>query len=205
MSSVRRPRRITFAEFLAAEAASPVRHEFVNGEVFAKLDGIGDAHAMAGASLRHNIIVSNLVGVLRQALRGKGCQVLSSDMLVRIEADTVDAAYYPDIVVRCGAVDDYAARYLTSPALLVEVASESTERLDRTEKRDAYLKLPSLRYYLLVEQASRSVTLMRRQVIGFDSLLAEGAEAVSLPDLGITLSLDEIYADAGLPTESDAR
>ncbi len=66
-----------FEDYLAAERAGrDVKHEYVNGEVF----------AMMGASFNHNLIVLNLGSELRARLKGRLCQVLPSDMWVRIEA-----------------------------------------------------------------------------------------------------------------------
>lgn len=57
--------RFLWEEYFALEAASAIRHEFFEGEVF----------AMAGANIVHNTIAGNLYIALRQGLRGKKCRV----------------------------------------------------------------------------------------------------------------------------------
>lgn len=56
-------------EYLAWERRQNARHEYFRGEVF----------AMAGGSMRHNALCSNLNAALHAELRSKGCVVLTSD------------------------------------------------------------------------------------------------------------------------------
>ncbi|MDP2832719.1 MAG: Uma2 family endonuclease [Pseudomonadota bacterium] len=80
-------------DYLDAERAAPVRHEYVAGEVF----------AMAWASKVHGTLALNAAIVLRQHLRGAPCRVWMADMKVRVRVDS--AYYYPDVVVTCDATD----------------------------------------------------------------------------------------------------
>jgi Uma2 family endonuclease len=104
---------MTYAEYLAAEAVSEVRHEYLNGEVW----------AMAGGTPEHAALALALGSELRQALRGKPCRAYSADLRIRI-VDT-GLSTYPDVSVVCGqletAPDDKDA--VTNPIVLVEVLS----------------------------------------------------------------------------------
>ncbi len=82
---------ISFRDYLEAEESSQVRHEYLNGQIF----------AMTGGSREHNLITGNIHNRLKNHLRGSQCQVFFSDMKVRIEAD--DVFYYPDVAVTCNA------------------------------------------------------------------------------------------------------
>ena len=112
------------ADYLAREEESRIRHEYVNGEMY----------AMSGGSQRHNRIAINAVSALLAGLRGKPCQVFMNDVKLHIARD--NAYYYPDVVVVCGEsyrmADD--AQSVTDPLLVVEVLSPSTESIDRREK-----------------------------------------------------------------------
>lgn len=77
-------------EYLAFDRATPTKHELWDGEVF----------AMSGASLAHNRIVRNLVRHMGNALEGMGCEVLPSDMRVRIGEGS--RYVYPDVTLVCG-------------------------------------------------------------------------------------------------------
>ena len=76
-------------DYLAGEALSPIRHEYVAGEVF----------TMAGATEEHATIALNLAALLRAQVRGGPCRVYIADMKLRVEA--ADAFFYPDVFVTC--------------------------------------------------------------------------------------------------------
>ncbi|MDJ0687936.1 MAG: Uma2 family endonuclease [Xenococcaceae cyanobacterium MO_188.B32] len=59
--------------------------------------------------------------------------------------------YYPDLVVTCNP-QDRKRYFLTSPCLVIEILSPSTQTTDRREKRINYQTLESLQEYVLVSQ-----------------------------------------------------
>lgn len=167
-------------DYLAAERTAEVRREYVDGEVF----------AMVGASRRHATIVANIGFGIRQAARRRGCEAYMNDVKVRVE--TANAYYYPDVVATC-ARDDDDPYIIHAPALIVEVLSESTEAIDRREKRANYQKIPSLREIVLVSQTERLVEIYRRHGDGWIAEIVTEGEVV-LDSLDTTLSLDDVYA-----------
>jgi Uma2 family endonuclease len=79
---------ISEAEYLAFEEKSKIKHEFMDGEIF----------AMAGASRRHNLAATNVSSELSVKLRETDCEVYASDFRVKIrEGHNV----YPDVDVAC--------------------------------------------------------------------------------------------------------
>ena len=178
--------RMTYAEYLTLERASEVKHEYVNGEVY----------AMAGGTPDHGRLAMNVGGILRAALVGKPCAVFNSDVRVRIEA--TGRSTYPDPSVVCGrlarAEDDADA--IVNPILLVEVLSDSTEAADRGEKFAHYRRLPSLREYVLVSQNTQRLEVFRRRE-GGGWVLSEASrgETVRLESIDVTLPVDEVYHD----------
>ena len=170
------------------EEQSEVRHEFYEGEVF----------AMAGGTIRHNSIMLNAAFALRQGLRGKGCKVVADSVQLAVQ----EGQYYnyPDVAVTCSPTDLQAERTIREPVLLIEVLSKSTEGRDRTWKFNQYKQLPSLRHYLLVSQATCSVEWYRREandVWSFTPLL-QFTDEINLPELGITITLNDMYEDTGV-------
>src|SRR4051812_41130526 len=79
----------TAEEYLEMERASDEKHELHQGKIV----------AMAGASLRHNQVVSNLVGNINPFLKGKSCQVFPGDLRTKIPSQ--DTFTYPDISIVC--------------------------------------------------------------------------------------------------------
>ena len=176
--------RIPVADYLRAERTADVRHEYVDGEVF----------AMVGASRRHNHIGGNLYIALRAAADPRGCAVYASDVKVRVEA--ANAFYYPDLVVTCAAGDD-DPYVVHAPSIIVEILSDSTEAIDRREKRMNYQRLPSLTDLLLVAQDERRIDHYRRGPGGWDHVVHTGG-AIPLESLGAALSLETVYAGSGI-------
>lgn len=175
-------RPLTEEEYLALEEASPVRHELVGGIPY----------AMAGASLDPNLIVTNLVALLKPLARAQGCRVYSETARLKVSEDTF---YYPDVMVVCG--PKAHPLYETAPCLVVEVLSPGTEAQDQRgqrsylEKLSHYLRLPSLQAYLLLEGARPGGVLYRKTPSGFREERLE--ELLILPCPEGTLKLEEIY------------
>ena len=184
MTALRQAAPISVADYLAGEAESEVKHEYLGGEV----------HAMAGASNRHNSIGFNTLFSLGTSLRGKPCRPFNSDTKVRIEFTDHVRFYYPDAQVVCHPNPE-SDHFQDQPVVVVEVISESTRRTDLGEKRAAYLGIPSLKVLLLVETDEPRVVAHRRQVDGgFQIEHHTGLEAViPLPEIDASLPLAEIY------------
>jgi Uma2 family endonuclease len=178
--------RVSVEEYLAGEQTAEVKHEYVNGEVY----------AMVGVSDRHEIIALNLASALRSFLKGGPCQVFFGGVKVRIRIASDERFYYPDIMVACDP-SDRDPYYRDRPRVLMEVLSPSTERIDRTEKGEAYRQIDSLQEYLLVTQDQRRVEVQRREN-GWGSVVYERTGRVRLACLDLTLDLDAIYSDSGV-------
>ncbi len=178
----------TVAGYLALEQRSVVKHEYVDGEIY----------AMSGASRRHNLLVGNLFGRAWQtSTAGHGCQVFGSDMKVRIEAR--NSFYYPDVSACCDS-DDRNDLYITRPCFIVEVLSPSTASVDRREKRLAYATLQSLREYVVVDPDCMRIDVYPG--IGspwVSRMLDRPQDVLELSCLRLRLTLEEIYRGVELP------
>ena len=177
--------RFTATEYLAMERASETKHEFAFGEIY----------AMSGASARHVVIVSNIIGELRNQLRQRPCQVYSTDLRLSVHAS--QRYTYPDVMVVCDKPQflDAELDTLLNPDLIVEVLSESTRNYDRGDKFQQYRRIPSFREYLLVDQAKAHVERYAKQNDGTWSLWETDSlkEVVRLESISVTLPLSEIY------------
>ncbi|MCT7994924.1 Uma2 family endonuclease [Laspinema olomoucense] len=179
------PAFISVADYFKHEETSPIRHEYLGGQLF----------AMAGSSEEHNRIACNLCTYLITHLRGSGCKTFISDMKVKIQVaqGTGDIFYYPDVMVTCDE-QDRDKFYKTHPCLLVEVLSPSTETIDRREKRLNYQSLASLQEYVLVSQDQMQVEVYRRKASGNWEIERLGPDdSLQLNSVGLTLTLTEIY------------
>ena len=191
MSNLARVYSITADDYLAGEVLSPIRHEYVAGEVF----------AMAGATEEHATIALNFASLLRAQVRGGPCRVYIADMKLRVDA--ADAFFYPDVFVTCDPRDAGEPLVKRHPALICEVLSESTEAYDRGGKFAAYRTLETLSEYLLIDSRRRSVEVFRRQPDGW--LLAPVAPdgQLELISLGLSCAVDALYEDVVFPTPAN--
>lgn len=170
--------RLTAAEYIDWENQQEIRHELVDGYLY----------AMTGASLRHDEIAMNLAAALHTHLAGGPCRVYKSDIKVQV----ANNFYYPDIVVRCEDGQTTANEYsLADPKVIIEVLSPSTQRFDRGDKRLAYQQIPSLSDYILISQDSVLVELF-----GSDgSVVRVDAETdvLTVQSLGFSIRLLDLY------------
>lgn len=184
MTALRKATVLTVEEYLQGESVALVRHEYIAGSV----------HAMSGASNQHNTISTNCAGWLYMKLRGKPCQPFNSDTKVRVNLPDQTRFYYPDVMVVCRANPPHD-HYQEQPVVIVEVMSPSTRRIDLTEKKDAYLCLPSLQVLLLVESDRPAVKMYHRNAFGkFECVDVEVLDAViPLRAIEIDLPLAALY------------
>ena len=177
--------RYTYAEYLAYEQDSGLKHEYDNGEIL----------ATAGGSRRHNALASRVSAALEQG-RGSKCVAFQSDQKVRILA--TGKATYPDATLVCGPIAgdpaDPLGATITNPTLLVEVLSPSTEQEDRGNKWQHYQLIPSLQEYVLVSQSEPRLERYRRLESGAWEYSDVTTGVVQLAT-GATIDLATLYAN----------
>lgn len=193
MSAVRKTELVSIDEYLAGELVSPVKHEYLGGIV----------HGRPGTRNSHNLIASNTLGSLGSRLRGHRCRPHNSDTKVRIRLPTHIRFYYPDVSVICRE-NPQTDSFQDEPAVIVEVVSRKTRRIDEGEKKDAYATVPSLAAYLIVEQETATVVAFRRTDQGFVREVYAGLDAViPLAEIETELPLTEVYDGVEFRTEPD--
>jgi Uma2 family endonuclease len=177
--------RFRFDEYVQLEAQSAIKHEFLDGEVY----------AMAGGSPEHAALASRFALALGLATRGGPCEVFSSDLRVRVPATGLTT--YPDLTVVCGTWqrDPEDANTITNPVLVIEVLSDSTAAYDRGEKLAHYQRIESLREVLLVAHDSRRLELWRKDEAGrWVLLVAQAGDRLTLRSVPATLEVDELFS-----------
>ena len=185
----RSSRRYTLEDYLDVEESSSVRHEYLDGDIF----------AMAGGTPEHAALSAAVVTLLGGKLRGGPCRPYSADLRLRVQSSGL--ATYADAAVICGEPerDPKSPTHVTNPSVIVEVLSPSTEDYDRGEKREHYQQIESLREYVLVTQARHQVEVFQRTATGSWEARTYGPAApAEIPSLGLSLSVDELYDLAGI-------
>jgi len=190
---------MTPAEYLAWESEQPIRHEYIDGEVY----------AMAGGTLPHNDIALNVYNVLRNPLKAKGCRINVAD--VKVMLSQKGPYFYPDMVVSCDERDLRSRDAIYFPKLIVEVLSPSTAGFDYGDKFRYYRRLSSLQEYVLIDAEKISIDCYRLSSIGKweltsypdDLVNAANPDFFELTSINFQGSLSLIYEDVELSQVKD--
>ena len=176
---------LTVEQYLELEQTNEIRHEYLGGQVF----------AMSGSSKEHNLITGNIITLLRPHLRASSYRVFFSNMKLKVKLEKLDIFYYPDILVTCNS-NDNEKYFKTSPKLIVEVLSNSTQTIDRREKLFYYQMLESLQEYVLVSQDEVKVEVYWKNNQGNWSIKTLGKDdELHLYSIDLTLTMTQIYED----------
>ncbi|MBW3637819.1 MAG: Uma2 family endonuclease [Armatimonadetes bacterium] len=179
---------LSFEELLSNENASPVRHEYIGGRLY----------AMAGGTPNHADIGTNIAVAVQSRLRGKSCRGSSSDQRVRT-SQTATNWYYPDFLIKCPPYQFHPRdkNALLNPRAIFEVLSPETENFDRTGKFDEYKTIEELTDYVLVDtQRARVEHFLKSQNGEWTQRVYTLLEQeLRLENFEISVPLSEIYED----------
>jgi Uma2 family endonuclease len=170
-------------DYLEMERVSKIRHEYVDGYIY----------AMAGGSRSHNKISGNLYAALHQQIKGSPCDVYMSDVKLKIAHRR--SYYYPDLMLGCSR-EETNEYFLTQPCLIIEILSKSTATTDRREKLIAYQSIPSVREHCLIAQNTYRVERYHRlDEAGLWHLTVyEKGDSVQFSCVDYSVSMTDIYA-----------
>jgi Uma2 family endonuclease len=177
MATARQVTFISEEDYLEGEKITELKHEYVDGHIY----------AMAGAHSNHNSLALNISSEFKNHLKGKPCRAYMSDMKVRLNNGS--KYYYPDVLVNCPPVNGY---FTETPRLIVEVLSNSTRRIDETEKRRAYMQIETLEEYVLIAQDFVQIEVIRKSD-DWKAVKYFLGDEVTFTSIGLTLSVEAIY------------
>jgi Uma2 family endonuclease len=176
--------KLTPEEYFVWEEKQLLRHEYLNGEVY----------AMSGRTQNHGRIASNIIFIVKGHLRGGGCQVGNSDCRVNI-LETKDYVY-PDVSVTCEDSDRTATQAIQYPCLIVEVLSPSTANYDRGDKFRLYRRNPSLQDYVLVDAEKIAIDLYRKNDRGnWEIFNYQSGDNIELRSINLSFPIESVYED----------
>jgi len=176
------PQKFTPEEYLAWEEKQQIKHEYLNGQVY----------AMSGGTVNHGRLAANFIILLGNHLRGTGCRVQTSD--VKVEIQKSREFIYPDVSVTCDDRDKTATKFISYPNLIVEVLSPSTEGYDRGGKFNLYRRSESLQDYVLVSTDKIGIDLYSKSDRGrWEIINYESGTSVELQSINLTFAIEQIY------------
>lgn len=178
-------RYLTVEDYLVQERSGLEKHEYYAGEIF----------ALAGGTVTHNLIATNITGMVYNQLRRRPCTIYASDQRVKIAATGLYT--YPDVVIVCGQpqFEDEHQDTILNPIVIMEILSPSTEKYDRGKKFQNYRAIPSFTDYILVSQYSCQIEHYQRQsdYQWLLSVYTARDASVYLASVDCTLILDDVY------------
>ena len=187
MTTRAEPLRFTADAFIAWAMDQPRgRFELHHGQVVAMApERVGHARAKARAV--------NALAARPAARRSCRCEALTDGVSVRIDDATV---FEPDALVRCGPRTPDDVVEIADPVILVEVVSPSSRGIDSGVKLAGYFRLPSVRHYLVLDSAARTITHHRRDAAGeiATRILRDGALELDPP--GIAIAVADLFRGA---------
>lgn len=190
MNSAAKNLPITAAEYLEGELRSEIRHEFVDGRIY----------AMSGASLKHNEICFDTATLLKNHLRGGPCRTFIEAVKVELADDVSESYYYPDVFVTCEPTDD-DSHVVRHPKLIIEVLSPSTSRNDRGEKLASYKRIPSVEEIMHIEQDWPEIFIVRRSDRWKKHLYTQLDSLVHLESIGLSVPVSAFYQTSPFPDD----
>lgn len=165
----------------------PYKSEYVGGNII----------SIAGASPKHNKILSNVIGEVNSFLKGKPCNIYPSDLRVLVKSK--DSYFYPDATIICGELelsDDFKDT-VKNPMVIFEILSPSTMDYDLGRKFFYYMQIESFKEYITIDTAITQVRINRKQANG--AWLFEEYHAIEdifvIESIGLTINLQDVYSD----------
>lgn len=175
-------------EYLAAEAKSLIKHEYVHGRVY----------AMSGGTLDHSRIGRNAVNLLEAHLDGTPCEALNSDIQLQVSPGVYR---YPDAMVTCDERDRQRgqASQIHHPKLIVEVLSGSTEAVDRGRKFAEYRHIDTFEEYVLLDtELIAADYYCRGEGVFWDFRSYAADDTMTLKSIGLSCPLRAFYRRTSL-------
>lgn len=189
MATSPRPMNISFEQYLILDQNSlDVKYEYLGGQV----------RAMSGGTLDHSALGVRACRLLEEALGIQGpCRIYNSDARVRVE--TTNKCYHPDAVITCDVSDRGTATIVSSPHIIVEVLSPSTESIDRGEKFRNYQQIATLQEYVLINYQVQLVEVFQREGNRWTYRSYQAGEEIDLRSLDLQITVDDLYAGIRIP------
>jgi Uma2 family endonuclease len=170
-------------EYIQYELKAECRHEYINGQLF----------EMPGEKDTNNEIAGFFYALFRMLLKKDGYSTYFEDMKVAIPNEV--KYYYPDVFITAEpkTPDNRYIKY--HPELIVEVVSKTSYINDTVTKFLDYTRIPSLKYYLVVNPNIPSVITYSKDAEGEWQAeeYTRPDDIIPLPLLNISLPVKEIF------------
>lgn len=104
---------------------------------------------MAGAYIEHSMVITNFVGAVNSQLKSSMCRVFPDNVQYTWWFGDEKQTVIPDVSINCQVRSRRGNTFVNAPQFVMEVLSDSTEKYDRTEKKDIYRKEEINEYWIV--------------------------------------------------------
>lgn len=105
---------------------------------------------MAGASPDHSTVITNFVNMIYNQLKDSTCRVYPDNVQYKWKLnDGSEKVVIPDASINCQIRSRKGNSFLNAPQFVLEVLSPSTEKYDRTEKKEIYREEEIPEYWIV--------------------------------------------------------
>lgn len=188
---------LSLEEYFEFEYKAKIRHEYLDGKL----------RPMSYTSPNHGRIVRNISRIIDTYFLDKESEIWTENRMLFVP--DCNKVYYPDGLIVNGQATYYNYRgkmeATLNPAVLIEIASDSTEEHDKTEKWECYQTILSLQQYVLISQKSVFVGLYERETSDSEKWIYTGHRdlAATINIGGCNISLKDIYNKVEFPVKEE--
>ena len=177
--------KVSYEEFLQIVRESENRYEYIDGQIY----------LLASPKVKHQKIVMVLANKLSSWFQNQKCSPLTSPLDVTLYKDNKPNVVQPDLLVICDQENIKADdTYMGTPALVVEILSESTRSKDMIKKLDLYMQ-GGVEEYWIVNPCSAEINIYWFKEREVEKVMTfkkrERAESLTFP--GLKIDVDEIF------------
>ncbi len=145
---------------------------------------------LAGGSIYHSIIATNVSSILHRQFDTRPCAVFNSDIRLQLSKSRY---VYPDVSVSCDQRDLERGNTIHYPCIVIEILSPGTEVIDRVKKLRYYREHPTIQAYIMIDSQKVSVEMYRRVSKGWMLETFDLNDTLEIEDLAIQIPIEEVY------------
>lgn len=113
---------------------------------------------MAGAYIEHSMIITNFISIVGSQLKNSLCRVFPDNVQYTWWFGDEKKTVIPDASINCQVRSRRGNTFVNAPQFVMEVLSDSTEKFDRTEKKDIYCR-EEINEYWIVDWPKKQVEI----------------------------------------------
>jgi prevent-host-death family protein len=183
-------KKVSYEEFMEIYEKSTLRMEFINGEIY----------LLGSPSIGHQEILGRLYLIFTEFFKEKKCRVFLAPFDVHFKKKDLKEpdVMQPDLLVACDLENNVTekGRYMGTPALVIEILSDSTRSKDVIDKLNTY-RLSGVKEYWIIDQKQQNIMVYDFDNYEIDKYktFEKGAVAQSQVFDGLTVDVTSLFDD----------